>query len=150
MVVDIWLNKSHQLVPGAELYDSPRSFDLSGYNPTFGRLLLRNGYFLDGRHDGVRIDILFQSVRVMKLRPRYEGLRICCATEEACERIRRETPHTTYLGGGRYDQGDRFFVLESGSGFDYVVAGAIGWHEDRAPLSWPSYFADPIPSPAIL
>ncbi|MFE4456788.1 hypothetical protein ACFROC_05450 [Nocardia tengchongensis] len=149
MAVDIWLNQSYQLIAGAELYCSPRSFRVWSYDPTFGRLLLRNTPSPQGRHDGIRVDIMFQSVRAMKLRDNYQGLRITCATQDERERIRTESPQTTHLSTFRDDHRDRFLVLQSGAGFDYVVAGAVGWREDRAPLGWPSSFVAPVPTPSV-
>lgn len=140
MVIDVWLNRSEQLLAGAELYRSDRNFTWWDYTPSHGQLLLRSE-----AHDGeTRIDVLFKAVAVMKVRSHYNGLRIRCATPTEQDRIRSETPEITYYDPtiNKFDQGSRYFVLDSDGGVDYVVAQAVGWHEDHD-LGEPSYFADP-------
>ncbi|MFI6031106.1 hypothetical protein [Amycolatopsis magusensis] len=111
-----------------------------GLHPSHSQLLLRS----DGSADTTRIDMLFKAVDVMKVRSHYNGLRIRCATLTEQEQIQGETPEITYIdpASDKFDQGSRYFVLEASDGFDYVVADAVGWHEDHA-LGEPSYYADP-------
>lgn len=89
-----------------------------------------------------RVDVLFKPVDLMKVRSRYEGLRIRCATVAEETAIRAGTPG---LG-----ETARCLVLEpGGGGADYVFAEAVGWHEDTD-LGEPSHFAGPSPvSPAV-
>lgn len=140
MVVDVWLNRSGQLLAGAELYRSERNFTWWDYTPSHGQLLLRS----EGRDGETRIDVLFKGVAVMKVRSRYNGLRIRCATPAEQDRIHGDTPEITYYdpSSNKFDQGSRYFVLGADGGFDYVVAQGVGWHEDHH-LGEPSYFADP-------
>jgi hypothetical protein len=132
MVVDVWLNRRSQLVPGAVLYRSDRSFELYDYTPSHSQLLLRS-FGDNGRN---RIDVLFKPVKMVKTYGWYAGLEIRCATEDEQARIRRDTPEA------KYDDDEFYFVLGPGSGFDYVVAMGVGWHEDQD-LGEPSYYADP-------
>src|SRR4051812_6218986 len=120
MAIDVWLNRSEQLVPGTELYRSKRSFTWWDYTPSHNQLLLRS----DGSADTTRIDVLFKAVDVMKVRSHYNGLRIRCATLAEQEQIQGETPEITYIdpASNKFDQGSRYFVLEASDGFDYVVA----------------------------
>jgi hypothetical protein len=141
MTAHAWLNRSNQLAPGTELYSSDRMFQCWDYTASHSQLLLRS----NGGADRTRVDVLFNLVDVMKVRSPYEGLRIRCATPAEQARIQAETPELSYRdpADSKYDQGDRYFVLEpADGGFDYVVAGAVGWHEDHD-LGEPSYFADP-------
>lgn len=129
MTVDVWLNRSDQLVAGAELYSSDRGFELCDYTPSHDQLLLRS----PGRDGGTRIDVLFKAVDVIKVRDHYNGLRIRSATDAEQQRIRSETPEITYHdpASNQFDQGHRYFVLaEARGGFDYIVAQA-------ATSAWP-------------
>ena len=131
MVIDVWLNQSEQLAAGVELYRSERSFTWWDYTPSHGQLLLRS----EGNADTTRIDMLFKAVAVLKVRSHYDGLRVRCATLAEQEHIQGGTPE-------KLGRGSHYFVLEAGDGFDYVVADAVGWHEDHH-LGEPSYYADP-------
>lgn len=95
MASGVWLNSSDELVPGRELFSSDRNFTLWAFSPSMARVMLRNTS--RSQHDGIRIDILFQVVTVLKIRALGgEGLRISCATEEEEKQIRAETPQVTY------------------------------------------------------
>lgn len=117
-----------------------RNFAWWDYTPSHGQLLLRS----EGHGGETRIDVLFRAVVVMKVRSHYNGLRIRCATPAEQDRIRGDTPEITHYDPSinKFDQGSHYFVLDSDNGLDYVVAEAVGWHEDHD-LGEPSYFADP-------
>lgn len=136
-----WLNNSDQLTPGKELYRSDRTFKWWDYTPSHGQLLLRS----EGGTDRTRVDVLFKPVDVIKVRSHYQGLRIRCATPAEQTQIQAETPEVSYQdpADNKFGEGHRYFVLQpAGGGVDYIVARAVGWHEDRD-LGEPSYFADP-------
>lgn len=142
VTTNAWLSRSDQLTPGAELYRSDRMFALYDYTSSHRELLLRSL----GNTEQTRIDVLFKPVDVMKVRTFFpNGLCIRCATPAEQARIQAENPEITYRdpAGNQYDQGHRFFVVEpADGGFGYIVAQAVGWHEDHD-LGEPSYFADP-------
>ncbi|WP_156960387.1 hypothetical protein [Amycolatopsis taiwanensis] len=141
VIAHAWLSSSDQLSPGTELYSSDRTFRWYDYTPSHSQLLLRS----DGSADRTRVDVLFKPVDVMKVRSHYRGLRIRCATPAEQVRVQAETPEAGSHdpAGDKFDQGYRYFVLETAEGgFDYIVARAVGWHEDHD-LGEPSYFADP-------
>ena len=145
MSINVWLDRSEQLKAGTEIYRSHRKFTWWDYTSAHSRLLLR----CDGGTDWTRIDVLFKSVYVMKVRSNYNGLHIRCATTAEQELIQRDTPGITYLDPAcsEFDLGSRYFILDDGSGeLDYVVAQAIGWHEDHA-RGEPSYFAQHFDTP---
>lgn len=111
------------------IFASDRNFQPYDYTATKSQLLLRSG-------GATRIDVLFRLVRVQKLCGWYAGLRIRHATEAERQRIEAETPKVIY------DDEDVFFVLEEGTGFDYVVAGGVRWHEGPDPGVEAGHFAD--------
>lgn len=80
-----------------------------------------------------RIDVLFTSVRAMKVRTEYDSLRIRCATGDERERILAD------VGQGVGTR--RVFVLETADGLDHVIAGAMGWREDDDSDAAPSALA---------
>lgn len=128
MSINVWLDRSDQLVSGAEIYHSHRRFQWWDYTPSTSQLLLR----CDGGREWTRIDVLFKAVLVMKVRENYNGLHIRCATPSEKDLIQRENPGVTYIDPetSEFDLGCRYFVLDDGSGgLDYVVAQSIGWHE---------------------
>lgn len=133
-----WFNNDRQLTPGAELYRSERTFSLWAHTASHGQTLLRSPAGPDsrGREHDTLVDVLFKPVTVMKVRERYTGLLIRCATLDEAEEIRSATSSVSF----RRD--DRFFVLESEGDIDYVVAMAVGWNEDHGESGdEPSYFA---------
>lgn len=128
MSINVWLDRSDQLVVGAEIYHSHRRFQWWDYSPSNSQLLLR----CDGGREWTRIDVLFKAVLVTKIRDNYNGLHIRCATTSERDQIQTENPGITYTDpqANEFDLGCRYFILDDGSGgLDYVVAQSIGWHE---------------------
>lgn len=147
MSINVWLDRSDQLVAGAEIFRSHRKFQWWDYTPSHNQLLLR----CDGGSIWTRVDVHFKAVSVMKVQSNYNGLHIRCATPSERDRIQSETPGITYFDpeSSEYDLGCRYFILDDGSGgLDYVVAQAIGWHEyhDRGQPGYVTTQAAPMPA----
>ena len=127
-----WFGSNKQFTPGAELFRSDRFFSVWACTLSHGQLLLRSQTVIDGQRRS-RIDVLFKPVEAMKTRMRYEGLTIRCATANECDRVLDET--------GLAEWSPRVFMLITGDGLDYVVAGAVGWQEDDQGDRQPSSLA---------
>jgi hypothetical protein len=138
MTGSAWLNTDHQLVPGTEIFRAGRCFQLWWHTASHSQTLLRSpkGEDQQGRTYETRIDVLFKPITVMKIRQYYDDLLIRCATQDEADRIRSGSP------SARYNRDDRFLILESGGEQDYVVAAAVGWHEDTLGFEEPSAFSN--------
>ncbi|MGR6998742.1 hypothetical protein ACU686_12505 [Yinghuangia aomiensis] len=133
-----WLNNASRLEPGREIFRSDRSFHLLAYTASHSQLLLRSpeDFARPGDPSNTTIDVLFKPVDLLRIRKNYTGLVIRCATAEETDSIQAEHPAT----GFQY--GERVFVLESEGETDYIVAMAVGWHEDVLPRTRPSFYSD--------
>lgn len=119
-----WLNTADRFAPGRELFRSHRRFRLWAQTVSHGQLLLRSPRSSD---HPTRIDVLFKPVSAQKVRWIYDGLVIRCPSSEERERIQQQMP------GGLLGMDDRVFALETADSLDWVVAMAVGWHEDDDP-----------------
>ncbi|WP_328414580.1 hypothetical protein OG470_20565 [Micromonospora sp. NBC_00389] len=116
-----WLNTADRFAPGRELFRSHRRFRLWAQTVSHGQLLLRSPRSSD---HPTRIDVLFKPVSAQKVRWIYDGLVIRCPSGVEQERIQQQMP------GGLRGMDDRVFALETADSLDWVVAMAVGWHED--------------------
>jgi hypothetical protein len=119
-----WVNTADRLTPGRELFRSRRSFRLWAQTVSHGQLLLRSPRSSD---HPTRIDVLFKPVSAQKVRWIYDGLVIRCPSSEEQERIQQQLP------AGLLGMDDRVFALETADSLDWIVAMAVGWHEDDDP-----------------
>ncbi|GAB3090424.1 hypothetical protein [Micromonospora schwarzwaldensis] len=119
-----WLNTANRFAPGRELFRSHRRFQLWAQTVSHGQLLLRSPRSAD---HPTRIDVLFKPVSAQKIRRIYDGLVIRCPSSEEQDHIEQQ------MAGGSLDMDDRLFALETADSLDWVVAMAVGWHEDDAP-----------------
>jgi hypothetical protein len=118
-----WLNTEDRFAPGRELFRSRRRFQLWAQTVSHGQLLLRSPR---SSHHPTRIDVLFKPVSVQKARWVYDGLVIRCPSSEEQERIQHQTARVL-------SRDERIFVLETADSLDWIVAMAVGWHEDDEP-----------------
>ncbi|MQY07261.1 hypothetical protein [Actinomadura macrotermitis] len=132
-----WLNTDHQLIPGLEVFRSDRRFQLWAYSVSHSQLLLRSnaGEDRQGCSHETTIEVMFKPVTTVKIRDAYNGLAIRCATPEEAERIKTSTPSIEFL------RDDRVFALETQGETDYVIAMAVGWHEDILSPTRLSFYA---------
>lgn len=119
-----WLNTADRFAPGRELFRSFRGFHLLAQTVSHGQLLFRSPRSA-GRP--TRIDVLFKPVSTQKVRHSYDRLVIRCASSEEQARIQEQLPD------GTPGQDEHLFVLETADSLDWVVAMAVGWHEDDEP-----------------
>jgi hypothetical protein len=133
MQMEAWLSRDDQFVPGAEIFRCNRRFSVWAYSVSHSQLLLRARTVVPGGGRQSRIDVLFKPVRVMKTCMDYETLVIRCATDDERE----------LLAGATGPKGTNYhvFVLETPTGLDYVIAGAVGWKEDDEDDYQPSSLA---------
>jgi hypothetical protein len=128
-----WLNTDAHFAAGTELFRSPREFALWAYTVSHGQLLLRS---TAGSPDGdTRIDVLFKPIQAARIRGFYQGLVIRIANVTEIDRIR------TDCSGVNWTPQARFLVVETAGGADFVVCGAVGWHEDAGDARDPSTLA---------
>lgn len=71
----------------------------------------------------------------MKIQSVYDDLVIRVATTDETSDIRSQVPGVTFYREAHV------FLLESAGDTDYVIASAVGWHEDTLGFSEPSHFA---------
>src|SRR4051794_3493174 len=121
-----WLNTDQQLIPGTVIFQSDRRFQLWAYTISHGQLLLRSQARQDAhsRQHDTTIEVMFNPITTVKIRGNYDGLVIRCADQEEAERVRASAPSITF------HQSDRVFALETAGETDYIIATAVGWHED--------------------
>ena len=117
----MWLSQDHQFVPGAVLFQSPRTFSAWAYS-----LATASCYCGPELHpcpkaaDGTGSTSLFKPVEAMKTRMEYEnGIDIRCASLDEPERIITETRPPL-------NDKPRVVMVEGGGIIDYVVTGAVG------------------------
>ncbi len=113
------------------LYSSERYFKVWHYTVSHCRLLLRSTKDTPAE---TRIDVHFGGVRLMLIRPYYDGLRIRTATDDECQRIS--------LDYAIECPPEQVFVLGSDLS-SLVVSGPPQWHEDHGTSRHPSWFGDP-------
>lgn len=121
-----WLNTDEAFRSESELFRSDRIFSLWAHTVSHRQLLLRTAKGRDqrGRDQATRLDVLFKPVTAVKIRSLLDGLTIHRAPPEEEARIRHDS------GSIDFSPDERFLVLESGTGRDYVVSLAFGWCED--------------------
>jgi hypothetical protein len=131
-----WLNTGSRLVPGTEIFRAERTFQLWAHTVSHSQTLLRSTLGRDrrGRDYGTRLDVLFKPVEAMKIRNAYDDLVIRVATTDETSDIRSQAPGVTF------HRDTRVFLLESAGEADYVIASAVGWHEDTLDFGEPSHF----------
>lgn len=120
-----WLNRDHQMEPGAELFRSDRCFFLEAYSASHSQLLLRSVEGDDGlgRHHETTVDILFKPVDALKVETDLHGLAIRRATDDEASKIKEPLV-------GVDDAPDvRVFLLDSRNTTGYVISMAVGWEE---------------------
>jgi hypothetical protein len=137
MIASAWLNTDLRLGPGTELFRAERCFQLWAYSVSHSRMLLRSTMGKDrrGAEHGTRIDVLFKPVAASRTRSVYDGLVIRVATVDEAAATRAASPTIPFYTD------TRVFLLHSGEETDYVVADAVGWHEDTLDSGEPSHFA---------
>jgi hypothetical protein len=128
---DVWLNRPDQFSPGAELFRSDRTFQLTAYSATHSQLLLSSRF----EAGGTMIEVLFKPVEAVRVQECYRGLVIACAT----------AAEAAAIGAGISDYGyrassARTYVLRSQGVEGYVVCPAVGWREGVLPRMQQSLF----------
>jgi hypothetical protein len=129
-----WLNTDEAFRSESELFRSDRIFSLWAHTVSHRQLLLRTAKGRDqrGRDQATRLDVLFKPVTAVKIRSLLDGLTIHRATPEEEARIRHDS------GSIDFSPDERFLVLESGTGRDYVVCSIASlrhWRSAPGPLS---------------
>ncbi|MGW4943396.1 hypothetical protein ACWEOZ_17625 [Actinoplanes sp. NPDC004185] len=135
MLKDVWLNRPDQFSPGAELFRSDRTFQLTAYSASHSQLLLSSHDGAGDEAGGTTIEVLFKPVEAVRIQECYRGLVIACAT----------AAEAAAIGAGISDYGfratdARTFVLRSQGVEGYVVCPAVGWREGVLPRMQQSLF----------
>ncbi|MFC5181389.1 hypothetical protein [Actinomadura harenae] len=133
-----WLNRDHEMPPGAELFRSDRRFFLEAYSASHGQLLLRSmeGEDALGRHHDTTIEILFKPVDALSIEAFLHGVTIRRATDDETSEIKGS------LAGVSGDD-VRVFLIDSRDTTGYVIARAVGWREGVLGRTLPSLFNGP-------
>lgn len=113
---------------GSEMFRSDRYFRVWQYAVGHRRLLLRSSRNMP---PDTRIEIYFANVDLMLLRPRYDGLVIRRADDEACEKVGLD--HGVEVKPGR------LFLLGRNPR-SFVVSAPPQWREDEGEMDDPSWF----------
>ena len=112
-------------------FRSSRNFKVWQYSVSDGRLLLRSPR---PRGGDTRVDVQFTGVRLMLLRPTYDGLTIRPASADERDLLLNRYGIDAAQG--------QIHILGRGLA-SFVVSGGVQWHEDSDPEGDPSWLGPP-------
>lgn len=111
------------------LFESDRRFQLWRAVVGHSQLLLRSN---TSEMETTRVDFLFKPVRAMKVLAIFEGVRVREARPPEQAEVVKDI-------GSALSNGEKIFVLESGSFVGYVVASVMKVAEDQGTYADPSH-----------